>query len=54
MINLDAVLVFAAQEAKQFKTDDKRVDEMIKCMEKERDDDPTYLQEIGKRALLRQ
>ena len=43
-----------SKEAKQFKTDDKRVDEMIKCMEKERDDDPTYLQEIGKRALLRQ
>ena len=39
-------------EAKQFKTDDKRVDEMIKCMEEERETDPTYLQEIGKCALL--
>ena len=41
-----------SEEAKQFKTDDKRVDEMIKCMEKERDTDPTYLEEIGKCALV--
>merc|ERR1711983_130467 len=41
-----------SKEAKQFKTDDKRVDEMIKCMEKERDDDPTYLEEIVSAALV--
>ena len=40
-----------SEDAKQFKTDDRRVDEMVECMAKERRLDPEYLQEIGKYIL---
>ena len=40
-----------SEDAKKFKTDDRRVDEMMECMAKERRLDPEYLQEIGKYIL---
>ena len=40
-----------SEDAKKFKTDDRRVDEMVECMAKERRLDPEYLQEIGKYIL---